>query len=96
MLIPPYVGEVLSAQIGSSCSGRTRSLEEAHAQTDGLWDIVTELKQQNDEIRQQNEELREQVKELRERIGKSSLNSSRPPSSDSLRVNLMPYSHRMG
>ena len=60
-----------------------RTLEEAHAQIDGLWGIVTELKHQNDEIRQQNDELREQVNELSERIGKSSRNSSRAPSSDS-------------
>ncbi|PID62204.1 MAG: hypothetical protein CSB44_03665 [Gammaproteobacteria bacterium] len=48
---------------------RPSSLEEAHQVIDELWSVV--------------EDLRQQVEELTARIGKSSRNSSRPPSSDS-------------
>ncbi len=35
------------------CPAQPKSLEEAHAQIDGLWGIVAELKEQNDELREQ-------------------------------------------
>ncbi|MDB4224670.1 IS66 family transposase, partial [Granulosicoccus sp.] len=60
-----------------------KNLDEARTQIDGLWAIVTELQSVVSELKNQNEELQEQVSELNERIGKSSRNSSRPPSSDS-------------
>jgi len=61
-----------------------KTLDEAHGQIDGLWGVVSELEFMVTELNGQNEELREQVRELGERTGKSSRNSSRPPSSDSV------------
>ena len=64
-------------------STHPKTLEEAQGQIDRLWGVVGELESMVTELKGQNEELREQVRELGERIGKSSRNSSRPPSSDS-------------
>jgi transposase len=61
-----------------------KTLEEAQRQIEGLWGIVGELESMVTELKGQNEELRDEVRELSDRIGKSSRNSSRPPSSDSL------------
>ncbi len=60
-----------------------KTLDEACTQIEQLWGIVGRLEALVAETNAKNEELVEQVRELNERIGKSSRNSSRPPSSDS-------------
>ena len=64
-------------------SSPPKTLEEALVQNDALWAVVGELESMVTDLKGRNEELQEQVRELGERIGKSSRNSSRPPSSDS-------------
>ncbi len=59
-----------------STQARPKNLAEANARID-------ELVQINDELVTLVKELKAQVEELSERLGKSSRNSSRPPSSDS-------------
>ena len=60
-----------------------KTLDEARTQIAQLWEIVGRLETLVTDLNAKNEELVEQVRELNERIGKSSRNSSRPPSSDS-------------
>ena len=60
-----------------------KTLDEARTQIEQLWGIVGQMESLVTDLNARNEELAEQVRELNERMGKSSRNSSRPPSSDS-------------
>ncbi|ASJ71016.1 IS66 family transposase [Granulosicoccus antarcticus] len=64
-------------------SNPPQTLDEARTQIEQLWGVVGQLESIVSDLKAQNEELVEQIRELNERMGKSSRNSSRPPSSDS-------------
>lgn len=70
--------------LDSALTTPPKTLEEARTQIDILWGITRKLEAIVSELQSQNEQLTAQVEELNERIGKSSRNSSRPPSSDSI------------
>ena len=68
--------------IDPGLSNPPKTLDEARTQIEQLWGIVGRLESLVTDLNAKNEEFVEQVRELNERIGKSSRNSSRPPSSD--------------